>query len=128
MLLDLVLTNKEGLVGDVKFGGSLGCSSHEMVEFRILYGRSKATSRITTLDFRRANFNLFKDLPGGIPWASILEGKGTQESWSTLKCHFFEAQDRCIPESIKLGKGSRRPVWMSKELRGKLKWKKVYEM
>ncbi|GAB0207738.1 hypothetical protein GRJ2_003239500 [Grus japonensis] len=26
MLLDLVLTNKEGLVGDVKVGGSLGCS------------------------------------------------------------------------------------------------------
>ncbi|GAB0207135.1 mitochondrial enolase superfamily member 1 [Grus japonensis] len=36
VLLDLVLTNKEGLVGDVKVGGSLGCSDHEMVEFRIL--------------------------------------------------------------------------------------------
>jgi len=34
-LLDLVLTNKEGLVEDVKVGGRLGCSDHEMVEFRI---------------------------------------------------------------------------------------------
>ncbi|GAB0206374.1 mitochondrial enolase superfamily member 1 [Grus japonensis] len=42
VLLDLVLMNKEGLVGDVKDGGSLGCSDHEMVEFRILHGRSRA--------------------------------------------------------------------------------------
>ncbi|KAK4806252.1 hypothetical protein QYF61_013396 [Mycteria americana] len=38
-LLDLLLTNKEGLVGDVKVKGSLGCRDHEMVEFRILRGR-----------------------------------------------------------------------------------------
>jgi len=34
-LLDLVLTNKEGLVEDVKAGGRLSCSDHEMVEFWI---------------------------------------------------------------------------------------------
>ena len=36
VLLNLILTNKEGLVEDVRAGGSLGCSDHEMVEFRIL--------------------------------------------------------------------------------------------
>lgn len=35
-MLDLVLTNKEGLVGNVKLKGSFGCSVHEMVEFKIL--------------------------------------------------------------------------------------------
>ncbi|GAB0205364.1 hypothetical protein GRJ2_003002000 [Grus japonensis] len=53
VLLDLVLTNKEGLVEDVKAGGSLGCSDHEMVEFRNLRGRSRAISRITTLDLEK---------------------------------------------------------------------------
>ena len=79
VLLDLILTNKEGLVEDVRVGGSLGCSDHEMVEFRLLRGRSRATSRITTLDFRRANFGLFKDLLGGIPWVRALEGRGIQK-------------------------------------------------
>ena len=65
-LLDLVLPNKEGLVEDVKVGDSLGCSDREMVEFRILRGGSRAIGRIKTLDFRRANFGLFKDLLGGI--------------------------------------------------------------
>lgn len=36
VLLDLVLTNQEGLVEDMKVGGSLGFSDHEMVELRIL--------------------------------------------------------------------------------------------
>jgi len=35
-LLDLLIKNKEGLVEDVKAAGRLGCSDHEMVEFRIL--------------------------------------------------------------------------------------------
>ncbi|GAB0209097.1 hypothetical protein GRJ2_003375400 [Grus japonensis] len=129
VLLDLVLTNKEGLVGDVKVGGSLGCSDHEMVEFRILRGRSRTMSRITTLDFRRANFGLFKDLLGRIPWDRALEGKGAQESWSVSKHHFLRAQDRCILKSRKSSKGGRRPAWMSKELPEKLKGKKeVYRM
>ena len=89
VLLDLVLTNKEGLVEDVKVGGSLGCSDHEMVEFRILHGRSRAITRITTLDFRRANFGLFKDLLGRIPRISALEGRGTQESWLIFKHRFL---------------------------------------
>jgi len=36
VLLDLVLTNKEGLGGDVKVGGSSECSYHDIEEFRIL--------------------------------------------------------------------------------------------
>ncbi|GAB0182655.1 hypothetical protein GRJ2_000730800 [Grus japonensis] len=50
-MLDLVLTNKEGLVANWKLKGSLGCSDHKMVEFKIL----KAV--------RRAHFGLFRDLP-----------------------------------------------------------------
>ncbi|GAB0186650.1 hypothetical protein GRJ2_001130300 [Grus japonensis] len=44
-MLDLVLTNKEGLVGDVKLKGSLGCSDHEMVEFKILRAARRAHSK-----------------------------------------------------------------------------------
>jgi len=76
VLLDHVLMNKERLVEDVKAGGSLSSSKLEMVEFRILYGGSRAISRITTLDFKRDNFGLFKDLLAGIPWVRGLEVGG----------------------------------------------------
>ena len=93
VLLDFVLTNKDGLVEDVKVGGSLGCSDHELVEFRILHGESRARSRIKTLDIRRANFGFFKDLLGELPWVRALEGRGFQESWLLFKHHFLHAQD-----------------------------------
>lgn len=52
---------------DVKAGGSLGHSDHLMMAFRILHARRKAISRITTLDFGRANFVFFMVLLGEIP-------------------------------------------------------------
>ena len=79
-LLDLILTNKEGLVGDVKVKGSLGCSDHEMVEFRILRAGRRLKSKLTALDFRRADSGLFRDLLGRAPWDQALEGRGAQKA------------------------------------------------
>ncbi|GAB0203375.1 hypothetical protein GRJ2_002803100 [Grus japonensis] len=120
-MLDLVLTNKEGLVGDVKLRGSLGCSDHEMVEFRILRAARRACSKLTTLDFRRADFGLFGDLLGRIPWDKALEGRGAQDSWLIFKGHLLQAQERCIPTKRKSSKNTKRPPWMNKELLGKVK-------
>jgi len=113
----------------VKAGGRLSCSDHEMVEFRILCGGSRAISRIKALVFRRSNFGLFKELLGGILWVRALEGRGVQECRSLFKHHFLHAQDRYIPLSRKSSKGGRRHVWMSKELLAELRWKrKVHGM
>jgi len=62
VMLDIVLSSKEGLVHDVKLMGRLGCSDHEMVEFKILRAARRAHSKLTTLDFRKADFGLFRDL------------------------------------------------------------------
>jgi len=123
-LLDRVLTNKEGMVEDVKVGCRLCCSDHEMGEFMILRGGSRAISRIKTLDFRRAKFGLFNELLGGIPWATVLEGRGVQECWSLFKHYFLHAQERCILLRKKSSKGGRRPAWMNKELLAELRWKR----
>ncbi|KAF4803717.1 hypothetical protein TURU_013832 [Turdus rufiventris] len=76
VLLDLILTNREGLVGDVKVGGSLGCSDHEIVEFSIEQGGGRATRMIANMDFRRTDLGILKDLLGRIPWKWALQGRG----------------------------------------------------
>ncbi|GAB0183649.1 hypothetical protein GRJ2_000830200 [Grus japonensis] len=123
-MLDLVLTNKEGLVGNVKVKGSLGCSDHEMVEFKILRAARRVHSKLTTLDFRRADFGLFRDLLGRVPWEKALEERGAQEIGLIFEDHLFQAQEQCIPTKRKSGKNTKRPVWMNKELLGKLKSKR----
>jgi len=123
-MLDLVLTNKEGLVGNVKLKGSLGCSDHEMLELKILRAARRVHSKLTALDFRTADFVLFRNLLGRVPWDKVLEGRGAQESWLMLKDHLLQAQEQCIPTKGKSGKSARRPAWMNKELLDKLKHKK----
>jgi len=116
-------------VEDVKVGGRLGCTDHEMVNFRILHGGIRAISRIKTLDFRRANFGLFEELLEGIQWAKALKGRGVQKCLSPFKHHFLHAQERCIPLRKKSSKGGRRPAWMSMELLAEIRWKrKVHGM
>lgn len=57
----------------MKVGDRLGCSVHEMVEFRVLRGGNKAKIRTATTDFRRVELGLSGNLPGGIPWETALE-------------------------------------------------------
>jgi len=47
-----------------------------MVEFKILRAARGAHSKLTTLDFRRVDFGLFRDLLGRIPWFKAPEGRG----------------------------------------------------
>ncbi|PKU33078.1 glycerol kinase [Limosa lapponica baueri] len=123
-MLDLVLSNKEGLVGNVKIRGSLGCSDHEMMEFKTLKAARRAHSKLTTLNFRRADFGLFRDLLGRVPWDKALEGRGAQESWLIFKDHLLKAQEQCIPTKRNSGKNARKPAWMNKELLDKVRHEK----
>ena len=42
--LDLLLTGKKVLIGDVTINGSLGCSNHEMVDLKMLREKSESQS------------------------------------------------------------------------------------
>ena len=91
--------------------------------------RRHRLTRSKTLDLRRADFALFKELLGGIPWARALEGRGVQECWSLFKHHFLHAHERSIPLRKKSRKGGRRPARMRKEVLTELRWKrKVHGM
>lgn len=57
-VLDLILKNKEGFHWDDKAKDS----DHGGVEFRILRTENRTKSKLTTLDYRRADFGLFKCL------------------------------------------------------------------
>ena len=79
-MLDLVLTDKEGLVGNVRLKGSLGCSDREMMEFKVLRAARKVHSKLTALDFRKADVGLFRDPLGKVPWGKALEGRGPKKA------------------------------------------------
>jgi len=95
-----------------------------MVEFKILRTMRRAHSKLSTLDFRRADSGLFRDLLGKVAWDKALERRGAQKRWLIFKDHFLQTQDQCVPRKRKSGRNARRPAWMNKELLDKLKHRK----
>ncbi|KAK4818831.1 hypothetical protein QYF61_019868 [Mycteria americana] len=95
--LDLLFMNREGLVSHVMVGGSLGQSDHEMIEFLICGEAARGVSKTATLDFRRADFGLFRRLVERVPWEAALMGKGVQEGWTFFKEEVLKAQERAVP-------------------------------
>lgn len=87
VILDLVLMQEEGLVNNVMVKGSLGCSNPEMVKCKILRAKRRVHSKLTSLEFRRAGFGLFRDLLGRVPQDKALEGRGIREKWLIFKDH-----------------------------------------
>jgi len=102
------LSDASELIDGVKTGGSLGCSDHALVESTVLRDMGKATSIVRTLNFRKANFQLFKELGNSTPWETVLRNRGTEQSWQILKDTFHRAQELSVPRYKKSGKKGKR--------------------
>ncbi|KAK4816845.1 hypothetical protein QYF61_023967 [Mycteria americana] len=127
--LDLLLMNRERLVSHVMAGGRLGQSDHKMIEFLIRGEAARGVSKTGTLDFRRADFGLFRRLVERVPWEAALKGKGVQEGWTFFKEEVLKAQERAVPGCRKMSRQGRRPAWLTGELWLELRKKsRVYDL
>jgi len=89
-LVDLVLTNTSELIKDVKIEGSLGCSDHALVEFMVLRDKGQVKSKDKTPNFRKANFQLLKQLVSLTSWEIVLRDK-KEQTWQSFKDAFHRA-------------------------------------
>ncbi|KAF4793362.1 hypothetical protein TURU_112092 [Turdus rufiventris] len=97
VMLDLLFANRDGLVGDVVVGGHLGHSDHESIEFSIFGEIRRNINKTFTLDFRRADFDLFRRLILRVPWEAALKNKGVQERWVCFKTEILRVQEQTVP-------------------------------
>ena len=74
-MLDLVLTNLEEFIIEIKIRGSLGCST--LVKFAFLRNMGLANIGVRTMKFRGATFRLYKELLDQIPWETSMAERGT---------------------------------------------------
>ncbi|KFQ75511.1 hypothetical protein N337_12410, partial [Phoenicopterus ruber ruber] len=81
-------------------------------------------TNVRTLNFRKANFQLFKELVSRTPWETALRDKVAGQSWQIFKDAFHRAQHLSIPRCKKSGKEGKRPAWLSRDLLVKIKGKR----
>jgi len=66
-------------------------------------------SRPTTLDFRRADFGLFRSLADRVPWELVLKGKGVQEGCTLFMEEVLKTQEQAILMCRNTSQQGRRP-------------------
>lgn len=72
MILDLIITSVNELTGKVKMGGRLGWNNRALVDFAVLSDMGQVRSKVKPLNFRKANFQLFKEIVKRVPWETAL--------------------------------------------------------
>jgi len=73
----------------------------------------KARTTVRTLIFRKASFQLFKELVSRNPWETVLRDRGAEQSWQTFKDAFHRVQELSVPRGKKSGKEEKTLAWLS---------------
>ena len=84
-VLDVLHTNERKLIGDISIGVCLCCSDHKMVDFILRRDIGQAKNKIRKLNFRKANFQLFRKLVNKTLWESVFKHKGKKQSWQIIE-------------------------------------------
>lgn len=83
----------------------MGCSDHALVKFTVLKDKSQEKIEVKTLNFKKANFKLFKDFASDAPRKLPLETRQVERSWQIFEDAFHGAPELLFPMSKKSGKG-----------------------
>jgi len=88
-------------------------AAHSNQNTKGLKDNNKARSIVRNLNFRKANFQLFRELVNGTPWERVLRDRGAEQSWQIFKDTLQRVQELSVPRCKKSGKEGKRPSWLS---------------
>ena len=125
--LDLVITNKPGLLQEVKDAGRLGKSDHVMLELVLAIGEDKQQEVVTVKNWKRADWSRIKEELRNTTWPITEDQMSADEAWETLRNKLDQLIEEHVPTSIFR---PRKSDWMTgtilREIRKKRrKWKKA---
>ena len=119
--LDLILTNEEQRIGNIKPLQPLGKSDHICITVDFNLDTSEQKQTRETFQYHKGNYDaLSEEL--NIDWHKLLQGKPVAECWDIFKKKIQEAVRRNIPVSRSSGL-RHKPTWMTREIRRKIRRK-----
>lgn len=72
-----------------------------VTEFKISVDRRESARKTSTLDKRRAEFRLFRQLLSKVPQENVFVGVGVIKNWSLFRHYIPKAQEQAIPKCWK---------------------------
>ena len=122
-ILDLVFTNKEGLVEDGTIGPPLGKSDHATINFSLKLKCNTPRMHQNRFQYDKGDHNSLRREIASIEWKSKFEGKNANEQWTTFQSEIVELCNKFIPKYKSTSKGRKLQMWMDSETLTKIRKK-----
>ena len=88
-ILDLVFSDEEDLVGDVKVEAGIGTSDHVMVKFNIQIAYKTKDNPDLVPNFSKADFGKIRFELGNMDWATELSCLDVEDAWNFFKAKLY---------------------------------------
>jgi len=99
-ILDLVSTNKEGMMYDISYSSGLGASDHLCINFSLMCcpAPKHSTTRNQPYNLNKGDYAKLRNLLDMVYWSAEMEHLNTNESWNFLLAHLHKAISCSIPK------------------------------
>ena len=113
--LDLLFTNEEEMIEDVKSIPALGRSDHIGVTFRIVVSTSilAQTHEANRLNYQRADYTRMNEQFGAINWVDLFDSKSVQRMWDFF-CVKYESVVRACTPAYNSNRHNKAPWYTAK--------------
>lgn len=122
-ILDLVLTNEEGMVSRLDHKAPIGKSHHSVLTFTLNCYKEVAPFKPRFL-YEKADYPNMARFLREIEWSSLLDELSCEEAWDVLCVKIQEATSQFVPKSKPPNK-RKKPLWMTAELLCKVRDKQA---
>ena len=128
-ILDLVLTDDEEMVREIRMVGKIGSSDHEAMTVDVAFGSKYEVRERWRRNYDRGDYEkMRREL--SLDWRAELDGLGVEEKWKKIEEKIKEATEKCVP--WKKVSSNRQPKWLTGDLKRMIrekrkawtKWKK----
>ena len=95
-ILDLILSNNEMAITDIKIESPLGKSDHATIKFSVNCNLDIKDNVINKFSFQKGNYERMKE-ELSLDWDRLFEDKNVDEAWSIFEDKIVESMEKNIP-------------------------------
>ena len=114
--LDLILTNEEVMVENVKYMAPVGKSHHSSLCFSFCCYTRSTSNRDSSYKYHKGGFDNMRKTVNAKDWEAMFQGKSLDQCWNTVKEEMRCVSEKFIPKyhtGRMAGKG--KPMWTNQK-------------
>ena len=96
-ILDLVMTNEEGMVGDIMLSKPIGKSHHTVLNWKMKCYTEKLESKVTKYCYDKGNFDEIRRNLAAVDLKAKLENQSVEQMWEHISEKIINEMNANVP-------------------------------